>query len=53
MRGLESTHEQGVGKTSIYTLTGLTSGEYIWVRVSALKGTEEGPPSDPATCMVP
>ena len=50
---LESTQKQGVGKTSKYTLTGLTSGNYIWVRVSALKGTEEGPPSDPATCIVP
>ena len=48
-----STQKQGVGKTSKYTLTGLTSGEYIWVRVRALKGTEEGPPSDPATSIVP
>ena len=48
-----STQKQGVGRTSKYTLTGLSSGDYIWVRVRALKGTEEGPPSDPATSIVP
>jgi hypothetical protein len=48
-----NTKEKGVGKTSKYTLTGLTSGDYIWVRVRAVKGGLEGPPSDPATCIVP
>lgn len=48
-----TTKEKGVGKTSKYTLTGLTSGEYIWVRVRTVKGGQEGPPSDPATSIVP
>ena len=48
-----NTQKQGVGRTSKYTLTGLASGDYIWIRVRALKGTEKGPPSDPATTIVP
>jgi len=48
-----TTQKQGTGRTSKYTLTGLSSGDYIWIRVSALKGTEQGPPSDPATSIVP
>ncbi|MFC2092518.1 fibronectin type III domain-containing protein [Bacteroidota bacterium] len=48
-----NTKEKGVGRTSKYTLTGLSSGDYIWVRVRAKKGDLEGPPSDPATTIVP
>ena len=48
-----NTKEKGVGRTSKYTLTGLSSGDYIWVRVRAKKGTETGPLSDPATTIVP
>lgn len=48
-----TTKEKGVGKVSKYTLTGLTSGEYIWVRVRTVKGGQQGPPSDPATSIVP
>jgi hypothetical protein len=48
-----TTKEKGVGRTSKYTLTGLSSGDYIWIRVRAVKGTEQGPPSDPATSIVP
>ena len=35
------------------TITGLTSGSRVWVRVRAIGTKGEGPWSDPATKIVP
>lgn len=45
--------KETLGKVSKVSIKGLTSGTRYWVRVSAVRGNENGAPSDPATRVAP
>ena len=45
--------KESLGKVSKVSIKNLTSGTRYWVRVSAVRGDENGAPSDPATRVSP